>query len=190
VKMIRLFVRCSTMGLAVALSPIAFAQSDVTRDGGKTAHHDKEMASQRPKLTLNADRYVGLAPTRISLTAHLAGGANGDHEFDCPTVEWEWGDGTESASSSVCRSDPQRPADFPRNFSVEHVFEQGEFQIKVRLLSGDKVVASAGTDIIIKGGLDDAAFIEDGDGDGVRGEPTGVPGFDVTSNLSGEGGDH
>jgi hypothetical protein len=176
-KTVRTCIRASMVCLAVALSPIAFAQQDVKHHADKTAHHDNDVSSGRPKLTLNADRNVGLSPTKITLTAHLSGGANADHEFDCPTVEWDWGDGTQSASSSTCRPDQLRQTEIQRHFTVEHVFEQGQYHVQVRLLARGKVMASAGTDIMISGD-DDPVLMDDREG-GI-GQPTGAPGFDVT----------
>ena len=43
-----------------------------------------------------------MAPARVVLTAELTGGANDFEEFYCGAVEWEWGDGTKSESSSDC----------------------------------------------------------------------------------------
>ena len=51
--------------------------------------------AKRPKITLKAQPLIAMAPARVVLTAELVGGANDFEEFYCPTVEWDWGDGTQ-----------------------------------------------------------------------------------------------
>jgi hypothetical protein len=80
--------------LAVAASgPAAHAQRDLK--SGKEEN-------QRPKLSLKAQPNVGIAPARIVLTAELTGGSNDFQEYYCPTVLWDWADGTESESTFDC----------------------------------------------------------------------------------------
>ena len=77
---------------------------------------------------------MGFAPLRIVATAVLSGGADDFEDFYCPTVEWEWGDGTRSESKVDC--DPYEPgkSEIKRSYSLDHRFEWGgEFRVQFRL---------------------------------------------------------
>ncbi len=131
--------------LAMSLMPVWFAAL-TWPDHHRVAEH-----AGRPRLLLKADQPVGLAPTQVALTADLVGGADDDEGFNCPTVEWDWDDETESASTFDCR--PYRPgvSAIVRHFAVEHVFEEaGEYHVTFRLTRHDTELASAETDILIK----------------------------------------
>jgi len=67
----------------------------------------KQDRGRRPKLTLRADPTVGFSPSKVRLTADLVGGDNDFSEFYCPTVEWDWDDGTHSEFASDC--EPYEP---------------------------------------------------------------------------------
>src|SRR4051794_32252840 len=67
----------------------------------------KDAEARRPKLSLKAQPVISMSPSRVVLTAELTGGANDFEEFYCPTVEWDWGDGTQSESASDC--EPYEP---------------------------------------------------------------------------------
>ena len=55
---------------------------------------------KRPKITLKAQPIISMAPSKVTLRAELVGGANDYEEFYCPTIEWDWDDGTMSESTS------------------------------------------------------------------------------------------
>ena len=83
---------------------------------------------------------IAMSPARVVLTAELVGGANDYEEFYCPTIEWDWGDGTQSESTSDC--DPYEPgkSEIKRRFTVEHVFRAGAYRVSIRLKRHDKAV--------------------------------------------------
>ena len=65
---------------------------------------------------------VSVSPARVVLTAEIVGGANDFEEFYCPTIEWDWGDGTQSESSSDCAPYEAGKSEIKRRFTVEHLF--------------------------------------------------------------------
>ena len=85
-------VACLLLASVVAAGPQDKPAKD--KDSG-----DKE---KRPKLSLTARPPIAMSPARVSLTAELAGGPDDLEEFYCPTIEWDWGDGTSSETSSDC----------------------------------------------------------------------------------------
>jgi hypothetical protein len=114
----------------------------------------KEQEAKRPKFTLRAQPQVGVAPARISFTAELTGGSDDFEEYYCPTIEWEWGDGTTSESKVDC--DPYEPgkSQIRRRYSIQHQFRiPGAFRVYIHLKQKDRVLGSATTTIQVQPGL-------------------------------------
>ena len=106
----------------------------------------------RPKLSLKAQPNVGIAPAKIMLTAELTGGANDYQEYYCPTVLWDWADGTESESTLDCEPYEAGKSEIRRRFTVTHTFRAGGHKVWVRLKRNDKLLASANVLITIQPG--------------------------------------
>ena len=109
----------------------------------------------RPKITMKANPMVSRAPSRVVLTVELTGGANDYEAFYCPTVEWEWGDGTESESTSDCEPYQPGKSEIKRRFTVEHVFKAGNHRVTFRLKRHDKPLTAASVQIQVQPGLRD-----------------------------------
>ena len=108
--------------------------------------------TDRPKLSLNASPRVGRSPLRIVFTAELTGGANDYEEYYCPTIQWEWGDGTESESTVDCEPYEPGKSEIRRRFTVSHVFKGGGHTVTLRLKRGDKLVATASVQVQVQPG--------------------------------------
>ena len=115
---------------------------------------DKDQ-DKRPSLKLSARPNLAMAPARIVLTADITGGPNDSEDFYCPGVEWDWGDGTTSESSSDCEPYEPGKSEIKRRYVVEHVFTAGNYRVTLRLKHRDKVVASAVVSLQIRPGLGD-----------------------------------
>jgi len=109
---------------------------------------------KKPSLSLKATPTVSFAPARIVVVAEVKGGPDDFEEFYCPTVEWEWGDFTSSTVEADC--DPYEPgkSTIKRRYTVEHRFKNpGGFKIILRLKKGNRIVASANSQIQVRAGL-------------------------------------
>jgi hypothetical protein len=109
----------------------------------------------RPKasLTLNASPQVAFTPARIVLTGDLKNVTNLDADFYCPTIVWEWGDGTQSERSANC--DPFEPgtSEVKLRYVQVHTFNTpGRFRVVLRLVKGSQVVLSGSTSLTIRPG--------------------------------------
>lgn len=135
-----------TLALTVSLSAATHAQKDTkdVKDGDK-----------RPKVTLKAQPIISIAPSKVTLRAELVGGANDYEEFYCPTIEWDWDDGTQSESTSDCEPYEAGKSEIKRRFTVEHVFRAGYYHVAFRLKRRDKAVASATATVQVQGGAAD-----------------------------------
>lgn len=122
----------------------------------KSDKNDKDTRadSGKPKVKLSAQPMVAISPARVVLTAELVGGANDFEEFYCPTVEWEWGDGTTSENSNDCAPYEPGKSEIKRRFTVEHVFQRASiYRVQFRLKRHAKPVAFATVNVQIRAGL-------------------------------------
>jgi hypothetical protein len=120
----------------------------------------KDTDGRRPKLSLKAQPVISMSPSRVVLTAELIGGANDFEEFYCPTVEWDWGDGTQSEASSDCEPYEAGKSEIKRRYTVSHVFRAGMFKVSLRLKRRDKAISSATVSIQVRPGIRDNGGLE------------------------------
>ena len=139
----------SALALALCVSPVTYAQKD-----SKETKDSKDNDNKRPKITLKAQPIISMAPSKVTLRAELVGGANDYEEFYCPTIEWDWDDGTMSESTSDCEPYEAGKSEIKRRFTVEHVFRAGYYHVAFRLKRRDKAIAAATTTVQVQGGAD------------------------------------
>src|SRR5258708_725796 len=103
--------------MKILAAPIVLA---LVISGAASGDKDK-----RPKITVKANPRMAFSPARIVVTADVTGGPDDDQEFYCPTVQWEWGDGTKTEESADC--DPYEPgkSTIKRHYTAEHTFDRG-----------------------------------------------------------------
>ena len=80
---------------------------------------------------------------------------NDFEEFYCPTVQWEWGDGTQSESASDCAPYQPGKSEIKRRFTVEHVFRAGAHRVMFHLKRRDRAVGTASVNIQVRPGMRD-----------------------------------
>ena len=136
--------------IAIGVLSVAAAATGVAAQAQRDTKPKEE--NQRPKLSLKAQPNVGIAPVRIVLTAELTGGANDFQEYYCPTILWDWADGTESESTFDCEPYQAGKTEIKRRFTVQHVFRAGAHKVWVRLKRNDKLLASANVTIQVQPG--------------------------------------
>jgi len=105
---------------------------------------------RRPVVVLKVDQNVGMAPMRVALTANLVGGADDYQDFYCPTVEWDWSDGTHSVASFDCQPYQPHLSKIVRHFSTEHLFDEGQYRVTFRLKRDERELASADAMLLVK----------------------------------------
>ena len=111
-------------------------------------------ADRRPSLSLRASPSVAFAPARIVLTADVRGGADDFEDFYCPTIEWDWGDGTMSSSEADCAPYEPGKSQIRRRYAVERVYRQpGAFRIFFRLKKGTRTHGLAQANGQVRAGL-------------------------------------
>jgi hypothetical protein len=150
---LRRYVRAAVASLLVSAT---LAAAPAAQKADKDAKDNPD--NKRPQVKLRAQPVIAMAPARVVLTAEIVGGANDFEEFYCPAIEWEWGDGTQSASSSDCAPYEPGKSEIKRRYTVEHVFRAGAYRVMFHLKRRDKSVGAASVNIQIRPGL------RDGDG--------------------------
>jgi hypothetical protein len=138
---------CLTLVAALTAAP---GPQDKPKD--RDADKDKD---KRPKLTLTARPPIAMSPARVALTAELAGGPDDLEDFYCPTIEWDWGDGTQSETTADCEPYEAGKSTFRRRFTVEHIFRAGNHRVSLRLKKHDKSISSATVMVDIRPGIRD-----------------------------------
>jgi hypothetical protein len=110
----------------------------------------------KPSIKVKASPIVAFAPARVVLTAEVKGGANDYEEFYCPTVEWEFGDGTKAEATTDCDPYEAGKSEIKRRYTHDRVFRiPGDFNVEFRLKQKNKTVATARTSIKVRPGLQD-----------------------------------
>jgi hypothetical protein len=119
-----------------------------------TALQAREQGNKKPSLSLKASPAVSFAPARVIIVAEVKGGVDNDEEFYCPTVEWEWGDFTQSVVEADCEPYAPGKSEIKRRYTVEHQFKNpGSFRIVLRLKKGSKVIGQGTAQIQVRAGL-------------------------------------
>ena len=138
------------VSLAAALSASALIGGTLL---GAQSDAKPKSEPKRPQLTLKATPGSGMVPVRISGVAELKGGDDDFEEYYCPTIEWNWGDGTVSESSNDCEPYEPGKSQIRRRYTVSHPYKQGgHYRISFRLKQRDKVVGAATTVVQLLGG--------------------------------------
>lgn len=110
--------------------------------------------SRKPSLSLRATPSISFAPARIVVVAEVKGGSEDFEDFYCPTVEWEWGDGTTSTAEADCLPYEAGKSQIKRRYTMERQFRnEGGFRIQVRFKKGTRVTALAATSIQVRPGV-------------------------------------
>jgi hypothetical protein len=111
---------------------------------------------RRPSVSIRATPAVAFSPARIYLTAELKGGADDYAEYYCPTIQWDWGDGTQSESRADCDPYEAGESEIKRRYIAEHTFRYGgSYRVTFRLKQANKVVGSSQTNVQVRPGARD-----------------------------------
>jgi hypothetical protein len=108
----------------------------------------------KPSMKLKASSAMAFTPAQIVFTAELRNVTNDDEPFYCPAVEWDWGDGTRSSSSSDCEPYEPGKSQVPLRYVKSHKYDiPGRFQVSVRLRRGTEQLLAATTSVTVRGGI-------------------------------------
>lgn len=111
----------------------------------------------KPSLSIRATPLSGFAPMKVSVSVAVQGGADDYQDFYCPSVEWDWDDGTKSQEKIDCDPYQAGKSAIRRTYRAEHRYEFGgtEFRVQFRLKQKNKTVASTSTTVRVQPGIRD-----------------------------------
>ena len=144
------------LGLAAALAVAPVATLLAGPPAPQAAEHDKP---RKLSIDLRITPAISFAPSRIRAIAELRLPEDRTAEFYCASVEWDWGDLTESEESNECEPYEAGVSAVKRVFSAEHTFHTGgRYRVQLRLKRNRKVLASTSTIVTIRPGVRDGPF--------------------------------
>ena len=151
---------------AVAVSPTAVSSTAASPDANAIAigvessdrksgeNGQGEEKGKKPTLSLRASPPISFSPASIHLVAELKGGADDYEEFYCPTIEWDWGDGTISENTQDCDPYEAGKSTIRRRFSAEHTYRMsGNFKVVFKLKQKTKTIAATSVSVQVRPGL-------------------------------------
>lgn len=113
----------------------------------------RETEAKKPSVALRATPPVGFSPLRVRVVVDVRGGDDDYADFYCPSVEWDWADGTVSESGEDC--DPYQPgkSTIRRRFTADHTYRQsGTYQIYFRLKQKGRIVGAGNGTVQVRAG--------------------------------------
>jgi hypothetical protein len=118
-----------------------------------------EDENKKPSLSLKATPPIAFAPARVRVVAEIRGGADNYQEYYCPSIEWDWGDGTISENTQDCDPYEAATSTIKRRFSAEHTYRMsGNFKVFFRLKRKDKTMGAASASVQVRPGLREQPF--------------------------------
>lgn len=124
------------------LSPLTFLVAFVALSIGAATKPSNKKDDGKASLSLRATPAMAFAPARITLSGQLKGPATDGEDFYCPTVQWDWGDGTISESSNDCEPFQPNKSDIQKSFVTQHIYKTGgQYEVKLLLKKAERIVA-------------------------------------------------
>jgi hypothetical protein len=153
--MIHQAIRPLAVSVLVWLACVATPASlSPPQDATALEKQEKPKEFKRPSFSLKATPTVAFAPARVSLVAELKGDAIDPAEYYCPSIEWDWDDGTKSESTIDCDPYVEGKTQIQKRFTTTRTYRRsGNYQIQISLKRRDRVIVSANTTIQVRGGL-------------------------------------
>ncbi len=131
-------------------------QSEGSETAGPTDEKTDEKEIRKPSLHLRASPAVVFSPARVRVSAELRGGTDETAELYCPSIEWEWGDGTRSEARTDCEPFEAGKSEIQRRFTASHQYNQsGRYEVRLRLKRGNKVIVAGQVNVQVRPGARD-----------------------------------
>jgi len=104
-------------------------------------------------VSLRATPPMGFSPLRVRTTVDIRDGSDDFADFYCPTIEWDWGDGTISENSGDCNPYEAGKSSIQRRFTAEHTYRMGgSYRVVFRMKQKSKLVGSATASVQVRSG--------------------------------------
>jgi hypothetical protein len=143
------------MNIRRALCPFAaLLAAAVLGESTSISGADRQDDQKKPSLSLKATPPISFSPAKVRATAEIRGGADDYQDFYCPSIEWDWGDGTISESTEDCDPYEAGKSTIRRRFSAEHTFRMsGNYKVVFKLKRKTKTIAATSVSVQVRPGL-------------------------------------
>lgn len=109
---------------------------------------------RKPNIALRVNPPVGFTPLRVRVEVDLRGGADDYQEYYCPSIEWDWADGTISETGDDCAPYEAGKSKIQRRYSATYTFRAaGEYKVYFRMKQRGKVVGVSSANIQVRPGI-------------------------------------
>jgi len=109
--------------------------------------------NRKPSLSLRLSPIVGFTPLRVRVEVEVRGGADDYQEFYCPSIEWDWADGTTSETGDDCEPYEAGKSKIQRRYTATYTFRHaGEYRVYFRMKQKNRVVAAANQTVQVRPG--------------------------------------
>ena len=143
-----LVAACTTLAPAGGIAQEPAAPRATPAPGG-----DKP---RKLSMDLRVTPAVSFAPARVRAVAELKLPEDRTADFYCASVEWDWGDLTESEETIECEPYEPGVSDVKTRFTAEHTFQSGgRYRVQLRLRRNRKVLHSTSTIVTVRPGVRD-----------------------------------
>jgi hypothetical protein len=107
-------------------------------------------------MDLRITPQISFAPARVRAVAELKLPEDRSADFYCASIEWDWGDLTESEESNECEPYEPGVSAVKTRFTAEHTFQSGgRYRVQLRLRRNRKVLHSTSTVVTVRPGVRD-----------------------------------
>lgn len=146
---------CRAAMLVAVWSVAALAQEPAQEKDSKA---QKDTA--RPEIGMKVAPLIAFSPAKISVRAELKGGTLDYEPFYCPTIVWDWDDGTTSENTQDCPPYEPGTSEIRRFYSSTHTYQMaGRYQVRFRMKKGDRVVGGSTYVVQVRPGLRDPSEV-------------------------------
>ncbi|WP_239488465.1 hypothetical protein [Luteitalea sp. TBR-22] len=134
------------------VSGVALAAQGSAQDKDARATRDEG----RPEINIKVTPLIAFSPAKVTVRAEMKGGALDYEPYYCPTIVWDWDDGTSSENTADCAPYEPGKSEIRRYYSSTHTYEMaGRYTVRFRMKKGDKVVGGQATLVQVRAGIRD-----------------------------------
>ncbi|MGV3519601.1 hypothetical protein [Luteitalea sp.] len=110
-----------------------------------------DSAAVRRVILVKTSPGLAYVPARVVAFAELKGGAVDYEPFYCPTIVWDWGDGTTSENVPDCEPYEPRTSKIRRHYSSVHTYSLGgRFEVRFTMMRGDRVLGRGARSVVVR----------------------------------------
>lgn len=141
--------------LTVVCGVATAAQEPAQDKDGKAAKD-----AGRPEIGLKVTPLIAFSPAKITVRAELKGGDTDYEPFYCPTIVWDWDDGTSSENTADCSPYEPKQSEIRRFYSSAHTYQMaGRYTVRFRMKKGDRVVGGNSYVVQVRPGIRDPSEV-------------------------------